>query len=118
VKYMLLFAANEDEWTSMPPNERGEAIAGIGRWFGEHARAGRIVEGRRLQGRAAARTVRLGPAGRSGKPAVVDGPFVEAKEAIGSYAIIEVDGMEEALAVAESWPAGGAVEVRPVMSES
>jgi hypothetical protein len=115
---MLLFAANEDEWTTMPPDERGEAIARIGQWFGEHARAGRIVEGRRLQGRAAARTVRLGPAGRSGKATVVDGPFVEAKEAIGSYAIIEVEGPEEALAVAESWPAGGMVEVRPVSPES
>lgn len=115
---MLLFIADEDEWMTMPPDARDEAIAGIGRWFTEHARAGRIVEGRRLQGKAAARTVRLGPAGRSRKPRVTDGPFVESKEAIGSYAIVETPRMEDALAVAQSWPAGGAVEVRPLMPES
>lgn len=115
MKYMLLFAADEDEWMEMDPGEREAAIGRIGQWFGEQARSGRIVEGRRLQGRASARTVRLGPAGRSSKAAVTDGPFVEAKEAIGSYAIVEAADLDEAVTVAESWPAGGVVEVRPLM---
>jgi hypothetical protein len=115
MKFMLLFAANEDEWMEMDSDQRDAAIGRIGQWFGEHARSGRIVEGRRLQGRTAARTVRLGPAGRSSRAAVTDGPFVETKEAIGSYAIVEAADMDEALAIAESWPAGGMVEVRPIL---
>jgi hypothetical protein len=117
VKFMLLFIADEDAWMGLPAGERQAAVERIGAWFGEHAQAGRIVEGRRLQGKRAAKTVRLGPAGRSGRPVVVDGPFLESKEAIGSYAIIEVRDEPEALDVAGSWPGGGAVEVRPIIGE-
>lgn len=115
MQFMLMFCADEDAWTALPEEERTAAIGRIGAWFGEHARAGKIVEGRRLAGRSAARTVHLGSAGRSRKPRFTDGPFVESKEVIGSYAIVEVEDLEGALAVAQSWPAGGAVEVRPVM---
>jgi len=45
---------------------------------------------------------------------VTDGPFVEAKESVGSYAVVEVADRDEAIAVAKTWPAGGLVEVRPV----
>ncbi len=114
MKYLLLFAADEHAWMSMPESDREDAVARIGRWFGEHARAGRIVEGRRLQGQSTAKTVVLGPAGKSRVPVVNDGPFVESKEAIGSYAVIEVPGLDEAVEVARSWPAGGLVEVRPI----
>lgn len=115
MKFMLLFVADEDAWMRLSEQERQAAVERIGAWYGEHARAGRIVEGRRLQGKRAAKTIRLGPAGRSGKPVVVDGPFLESKEAIGSYAIVEVRDEAEALEIAGSWPGGGAVEVRPVM---
>lgn len=114
MRFMLLFAADEEAWSALPQQERDDAIARIGAWYGQQARAGKIVEGRRLQGKRSAKTVRLGAAGKSGRPLVVDGPFVESKEAIGSYAIIEVSSEDEALAMAQSWPAGGAVEVRPL----
>jgi hypothetical protein len=114
MKYMLLFFADEDAWTALPEEERAAAIGRIGAWYGHHTQAGRIVEGHRLRGKGTASTVRLGRAGRSEKPVIVDGPFIEAKEAIGSYAIIEVLNLDEASAVAASWPGGGAVEIRPV----
>jgi len=66
-------------------------------------------------GRRATTTVRLGRIQRSGDaPIVTDGPFVEAKEAVGSYAVVEVKDRDEAIAIAKSWPAGGLVEVRPI----
>lgn len=117
MRYLLLFVADEEAWEALPAEERADAIARIGAWYGELAQAGKIVEGRRLRERRTARTVRLGPAGRSGRPVVVDGPFAETKEAIGSYAIVEVSGADEALDIARSWPAGGAVEVRPLAEE-
>ncbi len=115
MKYVMLFCANEDEWSALPDGERDSAVAAIGAWFGEYARAGKIVEGRRLFGRDRARTVRLGPAGKSRQPAVVDGPFSEAKEVIGSYAVVEAADESEALAIAQAWPGGGVIEIRPVM---
>ena len=43
-----------------------------------------------------------------------DGPFIEAKESVGSYAVVDVKDEAEAIGIASSWPAGGVVEVRPV----
>jgi hypothetical protein len=117
MRYMLLFFADEAAWMSLPEEERAAAITQIGAWYGEHARAGHIIEGRRLNGRNSAKTVRLGPAGRSAKPLITDGPFAETKEALGSYAIIEAPDIEAALTIAATWPGGGAVEVRPLMEE-
>jgi hypothetical protein len=109
---MLTFYALEDEWMALPQSERDGGIADIGRWFGEHARSGKIVEGHRL-GRGT-KTVRLGRVRKKDLPMVSDGPFVEAKESVGSYAVVEVKDEDEAIAIAERWPAGGVVEVRPV----
>ena len=62
-----MFYADEDAWMALPEDERNAAIGRIGRWFGEHAAAGRIVEGKRLAGgKRATTTVRLGRIQRSG----------------------------------------------------
>jgi len=48
---------------------------------------------------------------------VTDGPFVETKEALGGYYLIEAPDLDTALAVARTCPARfGGVEVRPVMT--
>jgi hypothetical protein len=47
---------------------------------------------------------------------VTDGPFVETKEALGGYYLIEARDLDHALAIAKLCPQhGGGVEVRPVM---
>lgn len=49
---------------------------------------------------------------------VFDGPFVESKETIAGYVHIRACGMEEAVAIAQSWPGlefGLSIEVRPVV---
>ena len=116
MRYLLLFYADEDAWMALADDDRTAAIGRIGRWFAEQAAAGRIVEGKRLAGgRRATTTVRLGRIQRSGDaPIVTDGPFVEAKESVGSYAVVEARDRDEAIAIATSWPAGGLIEVRPV----
>ena len=112
VRYLLTFYAREDEWMALPEAERNAAIGEIAKWFAEHATAGKIVEGHRL-GRGV-KTVLHGRVRRKDLPMVSDGPFVEAKESVGSYAVVEVSGEDEALEIAKRWPAGGLVEVRPV----
>jgi hypothetical protein len=48
---------------------------------------------------------------------VTDGPFVETKEALGGYYVIDAPDLDTALAVAKTVPARfGGVEVRPVMT--
>ena len=116
MRFLLMFYADEEAWMALPEDERTAAIGRIGRWFGERAATGTIVDGHRLSGgRRATATVRLGRIQRTGDaPIVTDGPFTEAKEAVGSYAVIEVDDRDAAIAIAKTWPAGGLVEVRPL----
>jgi hypothetical protein len=52
----------------------------------------------------------------SGKVTVTDGPFVETKEALGGYYLVEAADLDEAIAIASQIPAPfGGLEVRPVM---
>jgi hypothetical protein len=117
MRYMLIFFADEDAWMALSDEEREAAIARIGAWYAEQAQAGRIVDGRRVRGRAEAVTIQLGPAGRSATPEIVSGPFSPTLESIGSYAILDVANADEAIAVASAWPGGGAVEIRPLLEE-
>ena len=116
MRYLLMFYADEREWLGLPEADRGAAIGRIGEWYGALARGGKIVDGKRLAGgKRATTTVRLGRVQRSGDaPVVSDGPFVEAKESVGSYAIVEVADRAEAIEIAKSWPVGGVIEVRPI----
>lgn len=63
---------------------------------------------------SAVRTVRLSSAG--GAPAITDGPFIEAKELLAGYYLVDCETFDEAVAIAARIPcgAGGAVEIRPV----
>ena len=60
-----------------------------------------------------ATTVRV----EGGKPLVTDGPFVDTKEAIGGFLVLEADDLDAAIELAAKVPAarlGGAIEIRPV----
>ena len=111
MKYMLLLGG------TMEPEERDKnpelaaAYQRVGQWFEQYTRAGKIVEAHELQGPQTATTVRF----KDGKPMVVDGPFIEAKEVIGGYAELEVADLDEALEIAKTWPGKTSVEVRPVV---
>ena len=111
MKYVLLFGG------TMEPEERANnpemqaAYERIDKWFEEYGRAGKIVGGHELKGPHTATTVRF----KDGKPMVVDGPFIEAKEVIGGYAELEVADLDEALEIAKTWPGMSSVEVRPIV---
>ena len=75
--------------------------------------AGAYVGGEALDLTNTARTLRL----RDGKPLVTDGPFIEAKEALGGCYLVECASMDEALEWAARLPEAriGGVEVRPLL---
>ena len=62
-------------------------------------KAGRMIDTGGLTPLAAGARVRI----TDGKLSVVDGPFVEAKEVIGGYAIFELRDKEEAVALAKEF---------------
>jgi hypothetical protein len=73
-----------------------------------------VIGGDRLEPVETATTVRV----RDGQMLLSDGPFVEAKEHLGGYYLVEADELDDALEIAARIPAarmGGAVEVRPLV---
>jgi hypothetical protein len=73
-----------------------------------------VIGGEQLQPAETATTVRV----RDGETLLTDGPFVDAKEHLGGYLLVEADDLDAALELAARVPAarmGGAVEVRPLV---
>ena len=73
-----------------------------------------ILTGEQLQPVETATTVRV----QNGETLLTDGPFVDAKEHVGGFIVVEVDDLDAALELAARVPAarmGGAVEVRPLV---
>ncbi len=73
-----------------------------------------VVGGGQLQPIETATTVRV----QNGETLLTDGPFIDAKEHVGGYLVIEADDLDAALRIAARIPAarmGGAVEVRPLV---
>lgn len=115
MKYVLLFGDTTERrqmWEGMPEDVRSQAYGAIERWFQENGP--KFTGGQELQPASTATTVRFNG---DGTPIVTDGPFIEGNEVIGGYAEIEVADLDEALALAKTWPAQGLVEVRPVVSQ-
>jgi hypothetical protein len=111
VKYMLLINLGEKarDYPNMSPEEQKEIAAG---WQALNQTAG-VTPGTGLEPPETATTVRV----EDGKTLTTDGPFVEMKEALDGYCIVEADDLDAAIDVASRVPAvsmGGAVEIRPI----
>lgn len=110
-KYMLMFIGNDDAWEAQGKQHVEAMYAQIGQWFETHTKSGAIIGGEELQPARTATTVRS----KEGKRVVSDGPFIEAKETVGGYAIVQAPDLDAAIALAKSWPPGSTVEVRPLV---
>lgn len=75
---------------------------------------GVFIAAEALVGREAARTVRV----RNGAALITDGPFMESKEVLAGFILVDVPDAAAAMDVARNIPMAtlGAVEVRPVMT--
>jgi hypothetical protein len=106
--YMLLFRnTGPDNYRHMSPDQRQEIITRWNNWFDGLVTAGKAIEGQPLEPET---RVVSGATGR-----IVDGPFPEAKEAIGGYVTLIVGSMEEATEIAKQHPAlahGLVIEIR------
>lgn len=100
-----------EEFDRMPEDERQAIVE-------EYLAIGRspeVIGGEQLQPIETATTVRV----ENGETLLTDGPFVDAKEVVAGFYILEAPDLDAALAIARTNPvlrAGGGVEVRPVHS--
>lgn len=110
MKYVLLLARGA--WQEEASEEDRAAVFGqIGEWFAKYGADGTIIGGHKLQDPHTATTVVLD----RGSSTLIDRPLLEAKEAIGGYAVVDVPNLDAALELARSFPMpDGKIEVRPV----
>jgi len=73
---------------------------------------GAFLGGEALQPNPTATTVRV----TEGRTVTTDGPFIEAKEALGGFYLIEAGDLDAAIALAAACPGAkyGAIEIRPI----
>ena len=110
VKYVLLIMDTPDEPAPQTP-EWNAWYAEVGAWYEKWGATGRLDAGHQLQAPSTAKTVRAG--------GVTDGPFIETKEALGGFSVIDADSMDEAVDIAKTWPGVDrgwiTIELRPVL---
>jgi len=110
MRHLLLIYSNEKEWNSLDEASRRANVADHTAFTDEARAAGVLVHGDALGAASTTRTLR-----RTAEEAVLtDGPFMESKEWLGGFYLLETDA-DEALAWARKVPLlpGEAVEVRP-----
>jgi hypothetical protein len=111
-EYLILIYERENAYAEGGPELFQEVGAAHTRFAGQVGeRGGKLLGGKALQPTATATSVR--------DDVVTDGPFVETKEALGGYYLIEARDLDHALEIAKLCPARfGGVEVRPIMDTS
>ena len=107
--YMLLFRNTGPEiFRHLSPEQRQQLIGRWNEWFEGLLAQGKAVEGQPLEPET--RVI-----SGAGGARITDGPFPEAKEAIGGYVTLLVQDVEEATRIAQRHPAleyGMVIEVR------
>jgi hypothetical protein len=117
MKYMLLIYGNDDVWGSVSPEEFQQIVAETDAQNRALFESGEMVGAYGVAEPVNAMVVRTGPEGRTD----TDGPFIETKEYLGSFTIVECDSLDRALEIAAQNPAAryfGGVEVRPLTHEA
>jgi hypothetical protein len=111
VKYVILIMYTP-EGLAQTGSDREAWTSEVTAWYEKTAQSGKLADGgAQLEGPSTARTIRA-----SG---VTDGPFIEAKEVLGGYSVLETDTIDEAVEIARTWPGVDrgwmTIEVRQVM---
>jgi hypothetical protein len=108
-KFLFLYHNSLDSYNTMSPQEMQPMLEKWNAWITEGLRQGWMLEagdGLKKEGRVV-----------NAKKVVTDGPFVEVKEMVGGFSIVQADTIDAAAELAKGCPIfqrGGSVEVRPL----
>jgi hypothetical protein len=110
-QYLILIYEDEAGYETATPEVMNEVMQAHNDFAAQVEQHGaKLLGGNALQPVGTATSIRAGSE-------VTDGPFVETKEALGGYYVIDAPDLDTALAVGKLCPARfGGVEVRPVMT--
>jgi hypothetical protein len=110
MKFMLMVCVDKSETV-----EDASGGMSIDEWVDELETRGARLHGDRLRPPEEAKTVRV----RGGRVMITDGPFVETKEQMGGYDVIDAADLNDAIDIASKHPVArfGMIEVRPFWEE-
>jgi len=116
MKYLLLIYGNQEKWDSIPAETWQQEIAKQDAFNKKYHATGELLGGYGLADAAAARLVRR----KDGAPAVTDGPYLETKEYIASFYLLDCESEQRAYEIAADMPWADIepVEVWPILHES
>lgn len=114
-KYLILIYGDEQRWDAETEQERRAKDEGH-RAF-RAAGGDKVLGGQELEASTTATTLRGDQAG--GRLLTTDGPFLESKEALGGFYVIEAGDLDAAISLAALLPelssGHGGVEIRPIV---
>ena len=112
MQYLLTLYVEENSWDRLSKEHQGQRVAAYMAYTEALKQAAAYVGSNRLQPISTATTVQV----TDGKSRVLNGPYVDSKEQLAGYYLIEAADLDAALAWAARCPTAshGTVEVRPI----
>ncbi|QUQ64923.1 YciI family protein [Kutzneria sp. CA-103260] len=116
MKYLLMIYMNDETWAGLSAAERDAVMAGHDEFQRITRETGELLNTHALGSPSTTAVVRV----RDGEPVVTDGPFLEAKEYLAGYYLMDCESRERAVELAGMIPDArySATEVWPVMFSS
>jgi hypothetical protein len=114
MKYMLLTYLDEQAWLNMPQEQQQREMARCEPHVQRLVATGKFLDGAPLHPTSTATTIRV----HDGKQLITDGPFAEAREQLGGYALIEAANLDEAIEITRGFLQDSdiaTIEIRPVV---
>ena len=113
MQYMLLVYWTEAEHAEASDEQKAQSLAAYSAYAEALRHSGALVTSAGLQHSSTATVVRA----PEGRPSLWDGPYVESKEQLGGYFVIDVPDLDAAIAWAVRCPGAQryAVEIRPLV---
>jgi len=115
MKYLLAIYGNDDVWTAHSPEELKRIINETDAHNAALFASGELIGAYGVADQMAAKKVRVGDGGT----VVTDGPYIEAKEYLGSFYVIDCESLERAIEIAAEMPSAKftEIEIRPILHE-
>jgi hypothetical protein len=108
-RFLFVYRNSNDSYNTLSPEEMQQMLQKWNTWITEGLRQGWMLDagdGLKREGRVV-----------NARKVVTDGPFIEVKEVVGGFAIVQADSVDAAAELAKGCPIflrGGSVEVRPL----
>jgi hypothetical protein len=116
MKYLLMIYGNQEKWNSIPAESWHAEIAKQAAFNAKYQETGELIGAYGLADAVQAKLVRR----QGGAPAVTDGPYLETKEYMASFYLLDCESAERAEQIAADmpWADQEPVELWPILHES